>query len=60
MGQDVDHRRRTEIDAINGAIVRLGEALQVPTPVNRTLTELIHTLEAVFEEETAAASVAGR
>lgn len=60
MGQDVDHRRRTEIDAINGAIVRLGEVLQVPTPVNRTLTELIHTLEAVFEEETAAASVAGR
>lgn len=48
MGQDVDRRKRTEIDAINGAIVRLGEEMNIPTPVNWTLTQLIKILEASF------------
>lgn len=48
MGQDVDNRRRTEIDFINGAIVREGKALGIPTPVNMTLTYLVKTLEAGF------------
>lgn len=48
MGQDVDHQKRTEIDAINGAIVALGERLRVPTPVNRTLTQLVKVLEARY------------
>jgi 2-dehydropantoate 2-reductase len=48
MGQDIDNRRRTEIDFINGAIVREGEILGVPTPVNRTLTYLVKTIEANF------------
>lgn len=45
MGQDVDHRKRTEIDAINGAIVALGEQLHLPTPVNQTLVQLVKILE---------------
>lgn len=49
MGQDVDRRKRTEIDAINGAIVRLGEELQIPVPVNRTLTQLVRILESQFQ-----------
>ena len=48
MGQDVDNKRRTEIDFINGAIVREGKALGIPTPVNMTLTYLVKTLEAGF------------
>lgn len=48
MGQDVDARRPTEIDFINGAVVREGERLGVPTPVNRTLTRLVKTLESTF------------
>jgi 2-dehydropantoate 2-reductase len=48
MGQDVDNGRRTEIDFINGAIVREGKALGIPTPVNTTLTYLVKTLEAGF------------
>lgn len=48
MGQDVDRRRRTEIEAINGAIVALGEQAGIPTPVNRTLTLLVKTLEANY------------
>jgi len=46
MGQDADRRKRTEIDAINGAIVRLGREAHIETPVNRTLTHLIKIMEA--------------
>jgi 2-dehydropantoate 2-reductase len=45
MLQDVDRRRRTEIDALNGAVVGLGEKLGVETPVNRALTALVKGLE---------------
>ncbi len=45
MLQDVLHGRLTEIDAINGALVREGERRGIPTPVNRTLTLLIRALE---------------
>ncbi|BBO90646.1 ketopantoate reductase family protein [Desulfosarcina ovata] len=45
MGQDVDHRRLTEISAINGFIVRMAETAGVPTPVNRTLSALVETLQ---------------
>lgn len=45
MGQDVDYRRPTEIDYINGAVARLGAKHRIETPVNLTLTRLIKTLE---------------
>jgi len=48
MGQDVDRKKRTEIDAINGAIVTFGEQAHVPTPVNQTLTQLVKILEASY------------
>ncbi|MGV8074821.1 MAG: ketopantoate reductase family protein [Syntrophobacteraceae bacterium] len=48
MGQDIDRRKPTEIDAINGAVVRMGDHVAVPTPVNRTLTRLVKVLEASF------------
>ncbi|MHB8766882.1 MAG: ketopantoate reductase family protein [Deferrisomatales bacterium] len=48
MGQDVDRRARTEIEFINGAVVREGERTGVPTPVNQTLARLVKTLEATF------------
>ena len=48
MGQDVDARRPTEIEFINGAVVRRGAERGVETPVNRTLLQLIQTLEATF------------
>lgn len=48
MGQDVDARKRTEIDAINGAIVRLGRELHVPTPINFTLSSLVRVVEAEY------------
>lgn len=46
MAQDLMRGRRTEIDHLNGHVVRLGEQLGVPTPVNRTLQALVRLLEA--------------
>lgn len=41
MLQDVLKNRETEIDRINGAIVREGKKLGIATPINTTLTNLI-------------------
>lgn len=48
MGQDVDMHRPTEIDAINGYIVRRAEELGIEVPVNQSLTCLIKTLQAHY------------
>jgi len=45
MLQDVLAKRQTEVDFMNGAIVRLGEKVGVPTPLNKALWELIKGLE---------------
>lgn len=45
MLQDLSRARRTEIDAINGAVWRRGERLGVATPVNEALTRLLRTVE---------------
>lgn len=45
MYQDVAAGRRTEIDFICGAVVREGERLGIPTPVNRALTLLVRSLK---------------
>jgi 2-dehydropantoate 2-reductase len=43
--QDIRNGKKTEIEALNGAIVRLGKENGVPAPVNWTLTQLIHARE---------------
>jgi 2-dehydropantoate 2-reductase len=45
MRQDLEARRRTEVDAIGGAIVRAGARRGVATPVNARLVEAIHEAE---------------
>ena len=44
MLQDVERGAPTEIDAICGAVTRFGEQVGVPTPVNRTLWQLVQAL----------------
>lgn len=44
--QDVLRGKPTEIDSLNGYVVRRGEALGVATPVNRTLHALVKLREA--------------
>ncbi len=45
MQQDLLKGRRTEIDFLNGAVVRLGEKYGVACPVNQALTAIIKALE---------------
>ena len=45
MLQHVEQGKRTEIDALNGAIVRLGQRLGVPTPYNEALVWLTRAVE---------------
>ncbi len=53
MLQDVRARRKTEIDQLNGGIVRFGEEVGVDTPLNRTAWALIRGVEASWELEEA-------
>jgi len=43
--QDLQRGRPTEIDSLNGYVVRRGQELGVPTPVNQTLYALVKLLE---------------
>lgn len=45
MLQDLERGRRTEVDAINGAVWRRGAERGIATPVNETLTRLIRLRE---------------
>ena len=45
MLQDVLGHRRTEIDALNGGIVRFGREHDVPTPLNEAIAALIVGVE---------------
>lgn len=45
MLQSLEKGSMTEIDFINGAVVREGERLGIPTPVNRTLVACIKGIE---------------
>jgi 2-dehydropantoate 2-reductase len=45
MLQDIEARRRTEIEVICGAVVREAERVGIPTPINRTLLGLVKCLE---------------
>jgi len=43
--QDLGSGKRTEIDHLNGYVVRKGQALGIATPVNRTLHTLVKLME---------------
>ncbi len=43
--QDIRARKATEIEALSGAVVRLGEEAKVPTPVNWTLYKMVLFME---------------
>ncbi|NTW05297.1 MAG: 2-dehydropantoate 2-reductase [Peptococcaceae bacterium] len=48
MLQDLDHRKKTEIDYINGAIINAGIKTGIPTPCNNTITLLVKALESKY------------
>ena len=45
MLQDILARRQTEVDFMNGAIVKASEQARIPTPLNKAVWELIKGLE---------------
>jgi 2-dehydropantoate 2-reductase len=49
MLQDVEARRVTEIDWLNGGIVRFGREHAVPTPLNEALVALVKAVEASWD-----------
>ena len=51
MAVDFKHRRRTEIDAINGAVVRHGQRLGIPTPVNETIYATLVVMDGYQRKE---------
>jgi 2-dehydropantoate 2-reductase len=48
--QDLARGKRTEIDALNGYVAKLGAQLAVPTPVNHALYTLVKLYESGFQK----------
>jgi 2-dehydropantoate 2-reductase len=48
MLQDVENRRQTEIDVINGAVVQGGQEVGIPTPFNDAMVWMVRALEETF------------
>jgi 2-dehydropantoate 2-reductase len=51
MLQDVQRQKKTEIDQINGAVVRMAASLGMASPVNEVLTALVRSLEEGYNVE---------
>jgi 2-dehydropantoate 2-reductase len=51
MLQDILRNKRTEIDFINGVIVRQAQELGIPVPVNSLLLDLVKTIEASYKDQ---------
>ena len=47
MVQDMAAGRRTEIETINGAVLREADTHGIPVPINRTLVQLVRSWEAL-------------
>ena len=52
MAQDVlIHHRQTEVQLLNGAIVRYGAEYGIPTPVNEAMTRMISCIQAGYDKQ---------
>ena len=56
MLQDVENRRRTEIDVVSGAVVAAGERLGLSTPYNQAMLWLVKALEEALSRQPSAAA----
>lgn len=50
MWQDIEVGHQSEVDYLNGVVLRRGEACGVATPVNRILVALIHAIESRMQQ----------
>jgi 2-dehydropantoate 2-reductase len=51
MLQDIMNRKQTEVDFINGAIVRQGKGSGIKIPVNEMLTQLVKAIESSYSKQ---------
>jgi 2-dehydropantoate 2-reductase len=45
MSDDLAEKRKTEVDYLNGELIRLAERLHMDAPVNRAIVDLVHKAE---------------
>lgn len=48
MLQDVEAKRKTEVDYFAGTVIEMGEKLNIPTPVNYVLYNIIKSIEQLY------------
>jgi len=51
MLQDVLKKKKTEIDDINGAIIRQAKSFNLPTPANLILTNIVKSIESTYDKQ---------
>ncbi len=51
MAQDIRYKRKTEIDSLNGAIVKYGGEFGIPTPANDYVTKFIKIIEDSYQAQ---------
>lgn len=51
MSQDVLYKRFTEIDHINGAVVKAAKSYGIKTPYNEFVVHLIHAIEGTYQDK---------
>lgn len=51
LAQDFKNKRATEIDFLNGAVMREGERLGIPVPVNTIIYNLVKVMENSFDDQ---------
>jgi 2-dehydropantoate 2-reductase len=47
--QDIKRKVPTEIDSLNGAIIRIGRQYHVDTPYNELMTKLVRSIEGLYD-----------
>ena len=47
---DVSGKRKTEIECLNGAVIREAEKFGIETPYNRAVCAIVRTLENTYEK----------
>jgi 2-dehydropantoate 2-reductase len=48
MLQDMEAKRKTEVEMFSGKAISMGKQLGIPTPVNQTIFQIIHVMEQNF------------
>ena len=51
MAQDMMNKKKTEIDSLNGTIVRYGQESGIPTPANEYITKFVKIIEENYKNQ---------